>query len=131
MNKYLECPSERVQKISFLDVLEKSNFNVKCLWGSLKSQPWWVTPFNVTITGATYVIWHYMPCNVHTWQIGERRRQRGIPVFRYSMKSSQRSWIFNKMPRLSTKLSKGQHAELKPWITFLFSQVIKVYGRDK
>jgi len=39
--------------------------------------------------------------------------------------------IFNRMPRLSTTFSKGQHTEQKPWITFLLIQVTKLYSREK
>lgn len=52
-------------------------------------------------------------------------------VFRYCLKSSQRSWIFNKIPRVSARFSKGQHAELKPWVTFVLSQTIKLYNGEK
>lgn len=73
----------------------------------------------------------YIACYVHRWQVGERRRRLRAYVFRYSLESSQRSWIFNKILSVSARFSKGQQAELKPWITFLLSQAIKLCNGEK
>lgn len=73
----------------------------------------------------------YIACYVHRWQVGKRRRRLRAYVFRYSLESSQRSWNFNKILSMSARFSEGQHAELKPWITFLLSQAIKLCNGEK